>query len=56
MSYRTYSAIESGANSMEIETFALIAQTLETSLDYLILEKESDALLNDIPKENGNWH
>lgn len=51
ISARTYSGIESGAHSTSIETFVEIVKVLETSLDYIILGKESNDLLIDIPEE-----
>lgn len=51
ISHRTYSGIESGAHSTSIDTFVMIAQTLETSLDYIILGKEDENLFGSIPEE-----
>ena len=51
ISPRTYSGIESGAHSTSIETFVEMARTLETSLDYIIVGKENNDLLHNIPEE-----
>lgn len=54
ISPRTYSGIESEAHSTSIETFVEMARTLETSLDYIIVGKENNDLLHNIPEEKKN--
>ena len=51
ISYRTYSGIESGAHSTSIDTFVVIAQALETSLDYIVLGKEDENIVGLISEE-----
>jgi transcriptional regulator with XRE-family HTH domain len=40
ISHRTYSGIESGAHSTSIDTLVSIAETLGTTLDYIVCGKE----------------
>lgn len=51
ISHRTYSGIKSGAHSISIDTFVVIAQALQTSLDYIVLGKEDENLFSLIPGE-----
>lgn len=51
ISHRTYSGIESGAHSTSIDTFVVVAQALETSLDYIVFGKEDENIFGFIPEE-----
>lgn len=42
MSYKTINAIENGSKGTKIDTLVLMAEELETTLDYIILGRKSD--------------
>lgn len=51
IAYRTYCGIEAGIHSTCIENFTIIAKQLDTTLDYLILGKGNEFVLDSIPTE-----
>lgn len=58
MSYKTINAIENGSKGTKIDTLILIAEELETTLDYIILGRNSEVeislLLSCMSEEKRN--
>ena len=58
MSYKTINAIENGNKGTKIDTLILMAEELETTLDYIILGRKSDVevsvLLSHVSEEERN--
>ena len=59
MSYKTINAIENGSKGTKIDTLVLMAEELETTLDYIVLGRKSDieisVLLSEMTKEKKIW-